>query len=186
VPVLALHRHPVEAVPVEADDVRLRLWIRVPEVGERGPVVPAPGEALDRRPLLRGCSTENVDPATGPVGGPGEVARLDVGVADRVADHEVCGDPLEGFTTLRDDQWLEVRESVLEVPGGRDQFVGLIRVVGVADHAHERPVGLEDLQIALQVGIPEVVVQHEDGEVQIPVLDLQGVVLATPVKKPRR
>jgi len=158
----------VDPVPVQPDDVGG--WI----AGERGL-----GQLLDRLVLFGGTSTQEVDRASPPVLDAAEVLDGELGVAHRVPEHEVLVEDVEGGPALRHCNQGLVGIRFVQFPSDVIELVGLPPGVGVSEDPHRGIVLLEPFEVPVQVGIPEVVVEDGNGEVDVRILlDLVAVVLA--------
>jgi len=154
-------RATMKPVPVDADDICRRV------VCER-----RSSQLSDGLELLGWAPTEDVDASAAPVSRVGELVRQPVGVATRIPENDVLGNLVDHRLAFRDDDEFGFGVATLNLASGSDVVADVSRFVDVADDADLWLVLEEAINEPLQIGIPEVVVEHSDREAEVLILGL--------------
>ncbi len=103
-----------------------------------------------------------MDATATPVHGVREFVGKSISVAPGVPDDEIIGDCANRGTALWNDHEVRIRVASLDFACGSNVFLDLVDVVGVTDHTDLRFVLEKTLDVSIEVGITEVIVEHPD------------------------
>jgi len=149
----------MESVPVDAHDIGW--WIG----RER-----RSGQLADGLELLGRTPAEAVDASPSPIGWAGELGGKADGVSPSIPNNEVLGDRVDHRSGLWDDDELSLWVAGLNLASSGDVGVDVIAFVDIADDPDLWFVLEKAIDEAVQIGIPEVVVEHPDREFEVLIL----------------